>query len=70
MNSRALQFSALGVAAFVVARIEQGNIGAQYSKPINVEVPDIASDKSVKWDDDIVYVRRRVGLRLESRESR
>src|SRR4051812_32441994 len=28
-----------------------------YLDPINVNVPDIASDKSVRYDYDIVYVR-------------
>ena len=44
---------ALGLSA----GLSSGQDKKKYLEPINVEIPHISTDKSVKYDYDIVYVR-------------
>ena len=59
-----LRFLVCGIAATLVVAICVGGISTvhhtlegQYRDPIDLNIPPIASDKSVKYDYDIVYVR-------------
>ena len=42
-----------------LASLAPGGREALFPDPINVKVPHISTDKSVNYDYDIVYVRRR-----------
>src|SRR5258707_7200287 len=60
---------ALGIAILISSNA--GVLGQEkkkYLDPINVTIPHISTDKSVKYDYDIVYVRaRRAGDKIHKR---
>src|SRR5262245_30084524 len=67
MRSRVLAaFAALvGVVAFTAVGQEKG---AKYLDPIDVNVPHVSTDKDIKLDYDIVYVRaKRAGDKVHKR---
>src|SRR5205823_1057743 len=57
MNARALLLSATLVPVLLALAPGQQQKEQLYLDPINVEPPHISTDKSVKYDYDIVYVR-------------
>src|SRR5262249_45811867 len=71
MNPR-LSLSALGLCAALApwpaAARPQPDKERLYLEPVDVKVPPIASDKTVKYDYDIVYVRaKRAGDKVHKR---
>src|SRR5262245_49665640 len=62
----------LCVGSLVLAVLAAGTLTGQekklYLDPINVTIPHISTDKSIKYDYDIVYVRaRRAGDKVHKR---
>src|SRR6266487_3062228 len=67
---RAAFIAAVAVAAAIglVATAQEKKPEARFLDPINVEVPHVSTDKDVRLDYDIVYVRApRAGDRVHKR---
>jgi hypothetical protein len=57
MKARYLHLLLILAGACATAVLAQKPADKRYAEPINIEPPHINSDKSVKYDFDIVYVR-------------